>query len=100
MSYTLIKPLNDYVFRPLYKTARKCGLSKRASLHVSHIPGALLETNFLWLVNPYLAAGVFLASELIIPEDIYRKHNQKRNGTEKEKSEGVLEGIISKEIAE
>ena len=100
MVYTFIKPLNDYVFKPLYKTARKCGLSKRASLHVSHIPGALLETNFLWLVNPYVAAGVFLASEIIIPELIYMDHNKKRNGIKEEKSEGVLEHIISKEIAE
>ena len=99
MSYTLIKPLNDYVFKPLYKTARKCGLSKRASLHVSHIPGALLETNLLWFSNPYLAAGIALASELIIPEVIYWDHNRKKQNSSKE-SEGVLEHIISEEIAE
>lgn len=99
MSYTSIKLLNDYVFRPLYKTARKCGLLERASLHVSHIPGALLESSGFWLYDWKAGLGVFLASELAIPEVIYYDCNRKRqnhNG----KSEVVLEGIISKEIAE
>ena len=58
-----------------------------------------METNFSWFTAPYLAAGIALASEIIIPEVIYWDHNRKKQNKAKE-SEGVLEHIISKEITE
>jgi len=94
MVYTIIKPLNDYVFRPLYKAARKGGLSERASLYVSHIPGAALESAGFWVFDWRVGLGVFLASEAIFPTVIYKIHQNKVSARRNEVKPSELENKI------
>ncbi|MBI2507968.1 hypothetical protein HYV89_03370 [Candidatus Woesearchaeota archaeon] len=89
---SFIQPLNDYVFKPLYKSARKLGLSQQASLYVSHVPGALAETSILWLMDWKLALGIFLVSEAIIPKLAYIDHQKKV--AQRHNKESCLEQLV------